>query len=112
MTALRYESIRAETGKTARALRGRYVGAVGALLLLAALGGSMVCAAGPVHTSRAYWIGKNVSEAEKEFGRPTFSEQLIETGGKLVIYAGEKNPIHFVFETEPGGKIVKAARVK
>ncbi len=66
----------------------------------------------PVHTNRKYWIGKNISEAEKEFGAPTFSEQLLETGGMLVIYAGEKNPIHFVFETNPGGRIIKAARIE
>jgi hypothetical protein len=66
----------------------------------------------PVHTSRSYWIGKNISEAEKEFGTPTFSEQLVETGGMLVIYASKKDPVHFVFETDASGMIVKAARVE
>ncbi len=90
------------------------------LTVAAIAGASMFPAAGiaaeqaarAVHTSRKYWIGKNISEAEKEFGTPTFSEQLLETGGMLVIYASKKDPVHFVFETDPGGRIVKAARVE
>ncbi len=115
MRALQSDSIRAETGKVAdtQRPRRRYAGAVGALLILVALAGaSMLHAAEPVHTSRKYWIGKNIGQAEKEFGTPTFSEQLIETGGMLVIYASGKNPVHFVFETDPGGRIIKAARVE
>ncbi len=105
----------------ARHARRRYLAAVSMLLMLAVLvearilyaaGPVQPYAAGPVHTSREYWIGKNISEAEKEFGTPTFSEELIETGGMLVMYASKKNPVHFVFETDPGGRIIKAARVE
>lgn len=115
MTILQADAIRIVTARTADVRRARRlrVRAVGALLMLATLAGAGVLyAAGPVHTSRKYWIGKNISQAEKEFGAPTFSEQLVETGGMLVIYARKKDPVHFVFETSAGGTIVKAARVE
>ncbi|GEM_PF-6250828 len=93
--------------------RRRAVGSLMAVLMAAALlMGGPVYAARPIHTSRRYWIGRNISEAEKEFGTPTFSEQLVETGGLLVIYARRKDSVHFVFETDPGGKIIKAARIE
>lgn len=97
--------------------RGRYVRRLGIFLLffmLACAGAarSAESQSAPIHTSRKYWIGKTIGEAEKEFGTPTFSEQLVETGGMLVIYAGKKDPVHFVFETNPNNVIVKAARVK
>lgn len=97
----------------------RYVQVGSALLMIAMLtgagalyaaGGAMATA--PVHTSRKYWIGKNLAAAEKEFGTPTFSEQLIETGGMLVIYARKEDPVHFVFETNASNVIIKAARVE
>ncbi len=86
--------------------------AIATLIFIAFAGSSILYGAGPVHTNRKYWIGKNISQAEKEFGTPTSSEQLIETGGMLVIYARKKDPVHFVFETDSGGTIVKAARVE
>ncbi len=96
-------------------VRSRFAArAVPMLAVLAAVG--TLYAAGPsptpAHTSRKYWIGRNISEAEKEFGTPTFSEQLIETGGMLVIYASQRNPVHFVFETDAGGRIIKASKVE
>jgi hypothetical protein len=65
----------------------------------------------PADAKRRYWLGKNIETAEQRFGRPTFSEQLIETGGMLVIYDSNHDPMHFVFETDPGGMIIKATRV-
>ncbi|HUY26449.1 MAG TPA: hypothetical protein VMV27_03430 [Candidatus Binataceae bacterium] len=92
---------------------------LGALLMVGMLAGASSLyaaggegAGGAVHTSRKYWIGKNISQAEKEFGTPTSSEQLVETGGMLVIYARKKDPVHFVFETDANGTITKAARVE
>jgi hypothetical protein len=65
----------------------------------------------PAYAKQGYWLGRNIEMAEKRFGRPTFSEQLIETGGMLVIYDSYRDPVRFVFETDPGGMIVKATRV-
>ena len=112
MTNLSYHNERPGIRRTSG-----YVRVFSALLMIVMLsGGSALYAAagesGPVHTNRKYWIGKNISQAEKEFGAPTFSEQLIETGGMLVIYAGKKDTVHFVFETNAGGVITKAARVE
>ena len=91
----------------------RSLGAAIAIVIFAAFtGSSILYGAGPVHTDRKYWIGKSIVQAEKEFGTPTSSQQLIETGGMLVIYAGKKDPVHFVFETDSGGTIIRAARVE
>ena len=109
------DPIRAGNGKRIGAKRGsnRYRPIAITLLSLVMLASSsMLYGAGPVHTERKYWIGKNISQAEKEFGTPTSSEQLIETGGMLVIYARKRDPVHFVFETDSGGTIIKAARVE
>ena len=61
--------------------------------------------------SPKYWKGKNIAEASKKFGDPTQMTPLPDTGGTLYIFAhhGEQ---HWVFETEAGGKIVKAAKVE
>jgi hypothetical protein len=109
MTALRSESDQPAARIHAAARRHA---AVSAILLPVIITASVLYAAGPVHTSRKYWIGRNIGQAEMEFGRPTFSEPLVETGGMLVIYASRKDPVHFVFETNAGGQIVKAARVE
>jgi hypothetical protein len=130
MSRLEHNSNRGGTEKGVHAARARSwrAAALSIVLMLAALlGANMLYPAGlaqgqpapgeeqltrRAHTTRRYWIGKNIREAEKEFGKPTFSEQLLETGGMLVIYASKKHPVHFVFETAPGGRIIKAARVE
>jgi hypothetical protein len=105
-------------GQTARQSDGgrrraeRRAGTVSLAVMLVALAGVSMVYAAPVHTHRAYWIGKSISQAEKEFGKPTFSEQLIETGGMMVIYASRKDPVHFVFETAADGRIIRAARIE
>jgi hypothetical protein len=78
-----------------------------ALLMSAAPG----LAAGKNQNTAKYWKGKNISEATKKLGEPTQMTPLTDTGGTLYIFAhhGEQ---HWVFETEPGGKIVKAAKVE
>ncbi len=78
-----------------------------ALMMSAAPG----LAGGRSQNSPKYWKGKNISEASKKFGDPTQMTPLSDTGGTLYIFAhhGEQ---HWVFETDAGGKIVKAARVE
>ncbi len=61
--------------------------------------------------SARYWKGKNISQVEKKFGNPTQMTPLTETGGTLYIYAHRDQP-HWAFETDPGGKIVKAAKIE
>ncbi len=82
-------------------------------LCLAALMMSSVpgLAAGKNQNTAKYWKGKNISEASKKFGDPTQMTPLSDTGGTLYIFAhhGEQ---HWVFETDAGGKIVKAAKVE
>ena len=67
--------------------------------------------AGHNKNSPKYWKGKNIAEASKKFGDPTQMTPMSETGGTLYIFAhhGEQ---HWVFETDAGGKIVKAAKVE
>jgi hypothetical protein len=82
-------------------------GACLALLLMSAMAGQ---AADNQKTGK-YWKGKNIAQATKKFGDPTQMTPLSDTGGTLYIFAhhGEQ---HWVFETDPGGKIVKAAKVE
>ncbi len=79
-----------------------------AVLMISAAPG---LAAGKNHNTAKYWKGKNISEATKKLGEPTQMTPLSETGGTLYIFAhpGEQ---HWVFETDAGGKIVKAAKVE
>ena len=58
-----------------------------------------------------YWKGKNIAQATKKFGDPTQMTPLTDTGGTLYIFA-HRGEQHWVFETNPGGKIVKAAKVE
>jgi hypothetical protein len=58
-----------------------------------------------------YWKGRNISEVHQKFGDPTQMTPLVETGGTLYIYAHKGEP-HWAFETDPGGKIIKAARIE
>ena len=58
-----------------------------------------------------YWKGRNISEVQKKLGNPTQMTPLVETGGTLYIYAHRGEP-HWAFETGPGGKIIKAARIE
>jgi hypothetical protein len=68
-------------------------------------------AAGKNQNSPKYWKGKNISEASKKFGDPTQMTPLTDTGGTLYIFA-HRGEQHWVFETDPGGKIIKAAKVE
>jgi hypothetical protein len=68
-------------------------------------------AAGNSANTAKYWKGKNISEVQKKFGNPTQMTPLVETGGTLYIYAHKGEP-HWAFETDPGGRIVKAARIE
>jgi len=84
--------------------------AIMCLALLMMSTGSGLTAEKSKHTAR-YWKGKNISEATKALGEPTQMTPMSDTGGTLYIFAhhGEQ---HWVFETEAGGKIVKAAKVE
>ena len=68
-------------------------------------------AAGGKQGAAKYWKGKNIADATKKFGDPTQMTPLSDTGGTLYIFA-HKGEQHWVFETDPGGKIVKAAKVE
>jgi hypothetical protein len=67
-------------------------------------------AAGKGQTAK-YWKGKYINEAVKKLGQPTQTTPLIGSGGNMYIFA-QPNRTHWVFETEPGGKIVKAAKIE
>ena len=98
--------------REARPWRARTLLAIAGLCLIA-----LVVTAAPSHAgsknpnTAKYWKGKNISEASKKFGDPTQMTPLPDTGGTLYIFAhhGEQ---HWVFETQVGGKIVKAAKVE
>lgn len=67
-------------------------------------------AAGRKRHSAKYWKGKNIALAAQRFGDPIQMTPLVETGGTLYIFGHHGH--HWVFETDPGGKIVKLANVE
>ncbi len=79
-----------------------------ALLMTSASAGQ---AAGNHKHNAKYWKGRNISEATKKLGDPTQMTPLSDTGGTLYIFAHQGEQ-HWVFETDPGGKIIKAAKVE
>jgi len=57
------------------------------------------------------WIGKDVTEMEKDLGAPTNEIDLEEDrdgGGKMIFYAKPGQP-HMVFETAPGSQTISKA---
>lgn len=104
----------AEAARPLRGARPRrgWILAVAGMCLAALMMSAAPGLAGSRNQNTAkYWKGKNISEASKKFGDPTQMTPLSDTGGTLYIFAhhGEQ---HWVFETDPGGKIVKAAKVE
>jgi hypothetical protein len=95
----------------ARPRRRGWVLAVAGLCLTVLMTSAAPGRAGQNKNSPKYWKGKNIAEASKKFGDPTQMTPMSETGGTLYIFAhhGEQ---HWVFETDAGGKIVKAAKVE
>ena len=93
--------------------RRRWLIAAGSLCLavLMMMSSGPAGAGGHNPNSPKYWKGKNISEASKKFGDPTQMTPLPDTGGTLYIFAHQGEQ-HWVFETEAGGKIVKAAKVE
>jgi hypothetical protein len=94
----------------ARPRRAWILAAAGACLAALIVSAAPGHAAGNKSTAK-YWKGKNISDATKKLGEPTQMTPLPDTGGALYIFAhhGEQ---HWVFETQAGGKIVKAAKVE
>jgi hypothetical protein len=90
--------------------RHTWIFAAAAAWLVIAVTASAVRAAGDEQTAK-YWKGKYISEATKQLGEPTQMTPLMESGKALYIFANPNEP-HWVFETEPNGKIVKATKVE
>jgi hypothetical protein len=60
----------------------------------------------------AAWIGRNISAVVDTFGQPSYWNASHDGGGGGGRYIFDKpNQPHFVFETQPGGMIVRAARI-
>lgn len=91
----------------ARRRREWMLAAGGACLLIM----SATAGHGADQNTAKYWKGKNIAQATKKFGDPTQMTPLTDTGGTLYIFA-HRGEQHWVFETNPGGKIVKAAKVE
>lgn len=66
----------------------------------------------PAEYDPDYWIGKNISAAIRVFGQPSYWNANHEggAGGNRYFFTGANQP-HFVFDTQPGEIIVKAARI-
>jgi hypothetical protein len=93
-------------------VRRRWIVAIAGLCLTIVMASAAPGQAGSKNPNNPkYWKGKNISDASKKFGDPTQMTPLSDTGGTLYIFAhhGEQ---HWVFETDVGGKIVKAAKVE
>lgn len=62
------------------------------------------------NTFASQWIGKRRREVIAQFGQPTTSTPLIETGGELLTYAKQGQP-RYVFETGPQATVIKAVEM-
>ena len=59
------------------------------------------------------WIGRNISAVVDALGQPSYWNASHDGGGGGGRYIFDNpNQPHFVFETQPGGIIVRAARVR
>jgi hypothetical protein len=59
-----------------------------------------------------FWLGRNIGTVVDTFGQPTYWNASHDGGGGGGRYIFRKpGQPHFVFETQPGGQIVRAARL-
>jgi outer membrane protein assembly factor BamE (lipoprotein component of BamABCDE complex) len=56
-------------------------------------------------TAASEWVGKTRGEVVKKLGEPISAVPVDTTGGEMLFYA------HYVFESAPGGFIIKATPV-
>ena len=91
--------------------RRGWIVSVAALGLMLAMAAAVPVQAQSHKRSAKYWKGRNITQAVKKLGEPTLSQPLAETGGSMYIFA-HHGETHWVFETDPGGKIVKASNIE
>jgi hypothetical protein len=75
----------------------------------------MAAAAGTQHSEYdpSVWVGRNISAVVDTFGQPSYWNASHDGGGGggRYIYDNPNQP-HFVLETQPGGMIVHAAKLR
>ncbi|HKD69965.1 MAG TPA: hypothetical protein VKB84_24210 [Candidatus Binataceae bacterium] len=66
----------------------------------------------PPASDPSVWVGRNISAVVDALGQPSYWNASHDGGGGGGRYIYNKpNQPHFVFETQPGGMIVRAARI-
>ncbi|HXK06923.1 MAG TPA: hypothetical protein VMS37_31300 [Verrucomicrobiae bacterium] len=58
----------------------------------------------------AQWIGKDRVQLANQMGQPKEAVPMTDTGGEMLYYSYEGH--HYVFETDPDGKISSAVQTR
>lgn len=67
----------------------------------------------PAVSDPSVWIGRNISAVVAAYGQPSYWNASHDGGGGGGRYIFDNpNQPHFVFETQPGGVIVRAAKAR
>jgi len=61
-------------------------------------------------TTQAQWIGRDRVELAHQMGQPKEAVPMTDTGGEMLYYSYEGH--HYVFETDPLGKITSAVQTR
>jgi len=61
-------------------------------------------------SAEAAWIGKDRVQLANQMGQPKEAVPMTDTGGEMLYYSYEGH--HYVFETDPEGKITSAVRTR
>ena len=61
-------------------------------------------------SAAAQWIGKDRVQLANQMGQPKEAVPMTDTGGEMLYYSYEGH--HYVFETNPDGKIMSAVQTR
>jgi hypothetical protein len=84
--------------------------AMGLVVSLGACGNTFTTPSEESRGAVAQWIGKDRVQLANQMGQPKEAVPLTDTGGEMLYYSYEGH--HYVFETDPEGKISSAVQTR
>jgi hypothetical protein len=84
--------------------------AMGLVVTLSACSSMITTPSEESRSDVAQWIGKDRVQLANQMGQPKEAVPLTDTGGEMLYYSYEGH--HYVFETDPEGKISSAVQTR
>jgi hypothetical protein len=84
--------------------------AMGLAVAVAACSNAITTPSEESRSAVAQWIGKDRVQLANQMGQPKEAVPMTDTGGEMLYYSYEGH--HYVFETDPEGKISSAVQTR